>query len=454
MPKSNANLALKGLDEMFSTEESRQEQKREQVQQIPIDALHPFTNHPFKVLDDEAMQRTVESVAQYGVLAPLIARPRPEGGYEIISGHRRQYAAKLAGLETLPVIVRNMDDNAAVLLMVDSNLQREHIPPSERAFAYKMKLDAMKRTSGRPSKENVSPIGTQKRSDQIMAEELGESRNQIQRFIRLTNAVPAVKTPRPEAKSTSTGATRSVKPKRTERPSAAQKASAAQSGAKSVSVSTVLGQNVSEADAEKHSERSTQKPDSKSEHAAQQSEAKEVHQKSAQQLEAERQQKLETLRTAMQKQICAIHADVELPANGQNDSEAAEQKLHILLYKSTLPENDLNQALDELRTERRRQKAEYQGAPFADVFLVNLILSDEDSERACIVDVGDTGMSYVIPWSSIPKDLQESLHRYVSEAEGKLCGYCKEELCNSESGRMVVELYLGKQDGHGSRILY
>lgn len=136
------------------------------------------------------------------------------------------------------------------------------------------------------------------------------------------------------------------------------------------------------------------------------------------------------------------------------DSGAVEQKLHVLLYKSTLPENDLNRALDELRAERRRQKAEYQGAPFADVFLVNLILSDEDSERACIVDVGDTGMSYVIPWSSIPKDLQESLHRYVSEAEGKLCGYCKEELCNSESGRMVVELYLGKQDGHGSRILY
>ena len=229
------------------------------------------------------------------------------------------------------------------------------------------------------------------------------------------NTAPAEKKSKPEAKNTGTGAMRSVKPKRTERPSAAQKASAAQSGAKSVSVPTVLGQNVSEADAEKHSEWS--KP--KQEHAAQQSETKEVHQKSAQQLEAERQ-----------------------------------QKLHILLYKSTLPENDLNQALDELRTERRRQKAEYQGAPFADVFLVNLILSDEDSERACIVDVGDTGMSYVIPWSSIPKDLQESLHRYVSEAEGKLCGYCKEELCNSESGRMVVELYLGKQDGHGSRILY
>ena len=190
MPIDSGNLALKGLDDLFSTEEKRQEEQREQVQQIPIDALHPFTNHPFKVLDDEAMQRTVESVAQYGVLAPLIARPRPEGGYEIISGHRRQYAAKLAGLDTLPVIVRQMSDDAAVILMVDSNLQRENILPSERAFAYKMKLDAMKRTSGRPSKENVSPIGTQKRSDQIMAEELGESRNQIQRFIRLTNLIP------------------------------------------------------------------------------------------------------------------------------------------------------------------------------------------------------------------------------------------------------------------------
>ena len=247
---------------------------------------------------------------------------------------------------------------------------------------------------------------------------------------------------------------RSVKPKKTDPSSAEKKASAAQSSARNVSVPTMAGHSVSEADAGKHSERSESKPEPKQEHAAQQLEAKEVHQKSAQQLEAERQQKLETLRTAMQKQICAIHADVELPTDGQNDGRAVEQKLHILLYKSTLTENDLNQALDELRTERRRQKAEYQGAPFADVFLVNLILSDEDSERACIVDVGDTGMSYVIPWGSIPKDLQEPLHRYVSEAEGKLCGYCKEELCNSESGRMVVELYLGKQDGHGSRILY
>ena len=298
---------------------------------------------------------------------------------------------------------------------------------------------------------------SRKRAEKSYYQRTGSDFWQMQTQARpasVKNSAPEVKTPRPEAKNTGTGAMQSVKPKRTERSSAAQKASAAQSGAKSVSVPTAAGHSASEADAGKHTERSTQKPDSKSEQAAQQPEAKEVHQKSAQQLEAKRQQKLETLRTAMQKQICAIHADVELSANGQNDSEAAEQKLHILLYKSTLPENDLNQALDELRTERRRQKAEYQGAPFADVFLVNLILSDEDSERACIVDVGDTGMSYVIPWSSIPKDLQEPLHRYVSEAEGKLCGYCKEELCNSESGRMVVELYLGKQDGHGSRILY
>ena len=149
-----------------------------------------------------------------------------------------------------------------------------------------------------------------------------------------------------------------------------------------------------------------------------------------------------------------IHADVTLPPDREQGSETAEQQLHILLYQTDVPEAELNAALSDLRTQRRREKAQYQGAPFADVFQVELILSEEDSDRACIVDVGDTGMSYVIPWSSIPKDLQESLHRYVSEAEGKLCGYCKEELCNSESGRMVVELYLGKQDGHGSRILY
>ena len=190
MPIDRGNLALKGLDDLFSTEENRQEEQREQVQQIPIDALHPFTNHPFKVLDDEAMTRTVESIAQYGVLAPLIARPRPDGdGYEIISGHRRQYAAKLAGLETLPVIVRQMSDDAAVILMVDSNLQREHILPSERAFAYKMKLEAIKNQGAR-SDLTSSQIGTKLRADEKVAQDSGESRNQIQRFIRLTNLVP------------------------------------------------------------------------------------------------------------------------------------------------------------------------------------------------------------------------------------------------------------------------
>ena len=189
MPKSNANLALKGLDEMFSTEESRQEQKREQVQQIPIEELFPFKEHPFKVLDDEAMQRTVESVAQYGVLAPLIARPRPEGGYEIISGHRRQHAAELAGLDTLPVIVREMTDDAAVILMVDSNLQRENILPSERAFAYKMKLEALKNQGARSDLTSCQ-VGTKFRADESLAEDTGESARNIQRFIRLTNLIP------------------------------------------------------------------------------------------------------------------------------------------------------------------------------------------------------------------------------------------------------------------------
>ena len=191
MPIDSGNLALKGLDNLFSTEENRQEEQREQVQQIPIDALHPFTNHPFKVLDDEAMTRTVESIAQYGVLAPLIARPRPDGdGYEIISGHRRQYAAKLAGLDTLPVIVRQMSDDAAVILMVDSNLQREHILPSERALAYKMKLDAMRRTSGRPSKENSRQLVGNFETADVVGKESGESGRQVQRFIRLTSLIP------------------------------------------------------------------------------------------------------------------------------------------------------------------------------------------------------------------------------------------------------------------------
>ena len=191
MPKSSLSVSLKGADDIFSTEESRQEQQREQVQQIPIGELHPFTNHPFKVVDDEAMTRTVESIAQFGVLAPLIARPRPDGdGYEIISGHRRQFAAKMAGLETLPVIVRNMDDDAATILMVDSNLQREHISPSERAFAYKMKMDAMKRTAGRPSKENSRQVVGNFETADLIGKESGESGRQVQRFIRLTNLIP------------------------------------------------------------------------------------------------------------------------------------------------------------------------------------------------------------------------------------------------------------------------
>ena len=190
MPKSNANLALKGLDEMFSTEESRQEQKREQVQQIPIKELFPFKEHPFKVLDDEAMQRMVESVTQYGVLAPLIARPRPEGGYEIISGHRRQHAAELAGLDTLPVIVREMTDDAAVILMVDSNLQRENILPSERAFAYKMKLEAIKKQGARSDLTSGQFVQKSKLSIEQVAEGTGEGYKTVQRFIRLTNLIP------------------------------------------------------------------------------------------------------------------------------------------------------------------------------------------------------------------------------------------------------------------------
>ena len=188
MPKGSLNVSLKGADDIFSTEESRQEQQREQVQQIPIGELFPFKNHPFKVLDDESMQRTVESVEQYGVLSPLIARPHPEGGYEIISGHRRQHAAQLAGLETLPVIVRNMDDDAAVLLMVDSNLQRENILPSERAFAYKMKLEAIKNQGARS--DLTSAHVAQKLSVEKVGDDAGVSKDTIRRFIRLTNLVP------------------------------------------------------------------------------------------------------------------------------------------------------------------------------------------------------------------------------------------------------------------------
>ena len=190
MPKNSLNVSLKGADDIFSTEESRQEQQREQVQQIPIGELFPFKNHPFKVLDDESMQRTVESVEQYGVLSPLTARPRLEGGYEIISGHRRQHAAQLAGLDTLPVIVRQMDDDAAVLLMVDSNLQRENILPSERAFAYKMKLEAIKHQGARTDLTSVQVEQKLSARDQV-AKEAGErSGIQVMRYVRLTELIP------------------------------------------------------------------------------------------------------------------------------------------------------------------------------------------------------------------------------------------------------------------------
>jgi ParB family chromosome partitioning protein len=189
MPKSSVNASLSSYDDIFSTEESRQEEQREQVQQIPIGELYPFKNHPFKVLDDDSMSDTVESVKQYGVLSPLIARPRPKGGYEIISGHRRQHAAELAGLEALPVIVRQMDDDAAIILMVDSNLQREHILPSERAFAYKMKLDAMK-NQGTRSDLTSTQVVSKLRSNEKLGAENNQSRETVRRFIRLTNLTP------------------------------------------------------------------------------------------------------------------------------------------------------------------------------------------------------------------------------------------------------------------------
>ena len=188
MPKSGLNVALKGLDDLFSSEETRQEEQREQVQQIPVSKLFPFKNHPFKVLDDDAMTRTVESISQLGVLAPLIARPRPEGGYEIISGHRRKHAAELAHLDTVPVIVRNMEDDAATILMVDSNLQREHILPSERAFAFKMKLDAIKNQGARSDLTSVQIAP--KLSTEKIGEDAGMSKDNVKRYIRLTNLVP------------------------------------------------------------------------------------------------------------------------------------------------------------------------------------------------------------------------------------------------------------------------
>ena len=190
MRSSAKNVKLASVDDLFSTEESRADEGREKVVEIPLSELHQFKNHPFKVKDDEAMMDTAESIKQYGVLVPGIVRPDPKGGYELVAGHRRHYASEIAGKDTMPVIIRDLDDDAATIIMVDSNLQREELLPSERAFAYKMKLEAMKRQAGRPSKENLSQVGTQKRSDQLLAEQVGQSRNQIQRYIRLTELIP------------------------------------------------------------------------------------------------------------------------------------------------------------------------------------------------------------------------------------------------------------------------
>lgn len=189
MSSKKAAVTLTAYEDLFSSEAERQEVSREQVQNVPLELFHPFPNHPFKVLDDEKMQDTVQSISEFGVLVPVLARPRPEGGYEIVSGHRRIHASELAGRTEVPAIIRNMTDDEAILIMVDSNLQREQILPSEKAFAYKMKLEAMRRKAGRPVKENVSQFGTQKRSDQLLAEQAGESRNQVQRYIRLTQLV-------------------------------------------------------------------------------------------------------------------------------------------------------------------------------------------------------------------------------------------------------------------------
>jgi len=190
---SGRNLNLTSYDEIFQTEETRIEATQEKVIDIPLTDLHPFKNHPFKVTDDESMLETAESITKHGVLVPVIARPRDEGGYELISGHRRKRASELAGKKTLPCIVRNLDDDAATIIMVDSNIQRENILPSERAFAYKLKLEALKRQAGRPSKENagqVDPNFDSRRSNVILAEQAGESVKQVQRFIRLTELVP------------------------------------------------------------------------------------------------------------------------------------------------------------------------------------------------------------------------------------------------------------------------
>ena len=194
MKSSARNIELKSVDDLFATEESRADAQREKVQEIPLGELHPFRNHPFKVKDDAAMQDTVDSVREYGVLVPAIARPDPDGGYELIAGHRRHHASELAGKETMPVIVRDLDDDAATIIMVDSNLQREELPPSERAFAYKMKLEAMKHQGERLDLTSAQ-VGRKlenRESREILAEQVGQSRNQISRFIRLTELIPTL----------------------------------------------------------------------------------------------------------------------------------------------------------------------------------------------------------------------------------------------------------------------
>ena len=191
MKSSARNIELKSVDDLFATEESRADAQREKVQEIPLGELHPFRNHPFKVKDDAAMQDTVDSVREYGVLVPAIARPDPDGGYELIAGHRRHHASELAGKETMPVIIRDLDDDAATIIMVDSNLQREELLPSERAFAYKMKLEALKHQGARTDLTS-SQVGTRLRADELIAQQSGESRNQVQRFIRLTELIPTL----------------------------------------------------------------------------------------------------------------------------------------------------------------------------------------------------------------------------------------------------------------------
>ena len=192
MKSSAKKVELASVDDLFSTEESRADAQREKVMEIPLSELHPFKDHPFKVKDDEAMMETADSIRQYGVLVPAIARPDPNGGYELVAGHRRHRASELAGKDTMPVIVRDLDDDQATIIMVDSNLQRESLLPSERAFAYKMKLEAMKRQAGRPSKENCSQVGNDfgKKSSEVLAEQVGQSKNQIFRYIRLTELIP------------------------------------------------------------------------------------------------------------------------------------------------------------------------------------------------------------------------------------------------------------------------